>query len=342
MQKRALVVDDSRVARMSLKKAIISHEFDVAEFASAEEVLAYLETTTDKPTIIFMDLMMDGMDGLTATKQIKMMAGFTDIPVVICSGNSAEIDLNSAKAAGAMEILSKPPEQSAVANILQQITERMSTEVSQIHAEKSVPTVDNSIVTEKVVELIEQKILLKMEKDFSQLAEQISRRTVTEAIENSLPEKVQKSLNDLMPTISQQLISDTLQANQQAIQSATEQVVTQVIEQRLPQAIESATAEINLNQQMDKWLSEQETIVQQRIAKEVQLDVTGAVEHYIDSSLATMIAPLVTLQVEQELQKQSGAANEPLQALEARISKLDRIIMGLGLAVIILAIMLLI
>ena len=340
MQKRALVVDDSRVARMSLKKAILVHEFDVTEFASAEETLSYLKTTDDKPNIIFMDLMMVSMDGISATKQIKMIDGFADIPIVICSGNSAEIDITSAKAAGAMEILSKPPEPSTVANIIQKTNEINAPEKPQVATENTTPVADKSLMTEKVVELIEQKLMLKMQDDFRQLAEEVSRKNVTEAVENSLTGKIQKELNVLLPSVSQQLISEAMQANLDNIQSSTEQAANDVIEQRLPQAIEAATANININQQVETLLSQQEAAVQQRIAGEVQQEAMKAAEQYIDNSLAALIAPQVTLQMEQELQKQSAAAKEQVEQLESRILKLDRVVMGLGLAVIILAILL--
>ena len=68
MQKQALIVDDSRVARMSLKKALLSHDVDITEASSAEEAISYLETSQSHPDIIFMDVMMDG---LQATKQLK-------------------------------------------------------------------------------------------------------------------------------------------------------------------------------------------------------------------------------------------------------------------------------
>jgi hypothetical protein len=142
-----------------------------------------------------------------------------------------------------------------------------------------------------------------------------------------------------MPSFSQQLISETSQVNQSNLRSATEQAVTQIIEQRLPQAIESATANINLNQQMETWLAEQEMGVQQRVAKEVQSNATVIVDESIARSLAVMVAPLVKEQVEQALQKQGESVDELLQVFEERIAKLDRVVMGLGVVIIILAVL---
>ena len=105
MQKQALIVDDSRVARMSLKKALLSHDVDITEASSAEEAISYLETSQSHPDIIFMDVMMDG---LQATKQLKGDPKFNNIPIVICTGNETTLDNENALAARAISVLSKP------------------------------------------------------------------------------------------------------------------------------------------------------------------------------------------------------------------------------------------
>ena len=63
----ALVVDDSRVARMTLSKLLRDHSYSSVEWGSAEEAMQWLQTTDTLPDIIFMDVMMATMDGLTAT-----------------------------------------------------------------------------------------------------------------------------------------------------------------------------------------------------------------------------------------------------------------------------------
>lgn len=67
--KRALVVDDSRSARLVLKRLLEQHGIIVDEVESAEDALEYLIYT--KPHAIFMDHMMPGMDGLEAVGIIK-------------------------------------------------------------------------------------------------------------------------------------------------------------------------------------------------------------------------------------------------------------------------------
>lgn len=88
----ALVVDDSRVARMTLSKLLRDHSFNSVELGSAEEAMQWLQTTDKLPDLIFMDVMMAAMDGLTATAQLKQHPQWGRIPVVICTGNETEAD----------------------------------------------------------------------------------------------------------------------------------------------------------------------------------------------------------------------------------------------------------
>ena len=116
--KLALVVDDSRVARMMLCKLLQSSGFSVVEQGSADEALSWLDTSEQTPLIIFMDLMMPGMDGLTATRQIKNDARWQSIPVVLCTSNDSEADKLSAHDSGVLALLSKPPEAQQLQSIL--------------------------------------------------------------------------------------------------------------------------------------------------------------------------------------------------------------------------------
>lgn len=67
--KRALVVDDSRSARVALKKLLDEHDLDVEFAVSGEEALEFLDR--ELVDVVFMDHHMPGMDGLEAVAAIK-------------------------------------------------------------------------------------------------------------------------------------------------------------------------------------------------------------------------------------------------------------------------------
>jgi CheY-like chemotaxis protein len=67
--KRALIVDDSKSARVVLSRLLEKHDLAVETRDSAEAALEYLEQ--NRPDVIFMDHVMAGMDGLSAVQLIK-------------------------------------------------------------------------------------------------------------------------------------------------------------------------------------------------------------------------------------------------------------------------------
>lgn len=113
---RALVVDDSKLARITLKKKLEQRGLLVDLAESAQQALDYLKE--QQPDIIFMDYMMPGIDGFSATTKIKTDPEVSHIPVVMCSGKDGEGYREEARAIGAMDVLSKPLENERLDAIL--------------------------------------------------------------------------------------------------------------------------------------------------------------------------------------------------------------------------------
>ena len=192
--KLALVVDDSRVARMMLCKLLQSSGFEVVEQGSADDALAWLQTTQQSPLIIFMDLMMPGMDGLTATRQIKNDLRWQAIPVVLCTSNDSEADKLSAHDSGVLALLSKPPE----ARQLQMILNDLRTPAITGEAEQSVvpePAADISaaLTMDEVMAQLEQQVLPSWLQQSQDSAEQISQQIA----ENIVRQLIDERLNGL-------------------------------------------------------------------------------------------------------------------------------------------------
>lgn len=351
VHKLVLIVDDSRVARMSLKKALMSHDadnMDVAEFASAEEAFVYLDSEQRHPDIIFMDVTMAGMDGLTATKKIMATPNLSRIPVVICTGNQSELDNDNAISAGAMAVLTKPPGHDAVNDI-------MTSLAPQAEAPKAPPQsvavkVDNATMTAKVVEIIEQKLLPKMTRQAQDIATDAGYKISTEIIEQQLAGKVQAEIDSLLPTLQSQLLAAVKQESAAAIQSLIEQQVHEAIAINAQQAVEALVANVDVSTQASDalaiqaqtWLAKQERQLQVELGMQIGPRVMAAVEQHLADSLAAMIAPLVGLQVDEHLAAQLSDDSEQKSAeLTKRVSQLNTIVMGLAISVVVLAVFIL-
>ncbi len=98
-----LVVDDDIAIKESVEEYLKILAFDVKSASSAEDALQILEFF--KADVVLTDIMMQGMDGLELTKEIKKKH---DIDVMVMTGYSAEYSYEEAVNAGASDFIFKP------------------------------------------------------------------------------------------------------------------------------------------------------------------------------------------------------------------------------------------
>jgi CheY-like chemotaxis protein len=103
--KRALVVDDSKSARVVLSRMLEKYGILVDSADSAESALEYLKSR--RPDVIFMDHLMPGMDGLQAVREIKSRPELASIPIMMYTSQEGEIYGGQARASGAVGVLPK-------------------------------------------------------------------------------------------------------------------------------------------------------------------------------------------------------------------------------------------
>ena len=107
MPKMILIVDDEDDILFILKNVLSKRGYSVKEAYSGEECLELVKK--EKPDLIFMDIMMPGIDGWETAKTIKTDPKTKDIPISMLSVKSDPEDLKrSREYAGADEHLSKP------------------------------------------------------------------------------------------------------------------------------------------------------------------------------------------------------------------------------------------
>ena len=75
---------------------------------NCNEALTYLETASDLPSFVFLDIHMPAMDGKTCLKRIKNNPRYSSIKVVMYSGSSDQDLMEEYKALGATYFLIKP------------------------------------------------------------------------------------------------------------------------------------------------------------------------------------------------------------------------------------------
>ena len=117
--KTALIVDDSKSARLVLKRVLETHELNVDSAESAEAALEYL--VENRPDVIFMDHLMPGMDGFEAVSAIKQNPETATIPIMMYTSQKGEVYVGQARALGAVGVLPKEIAPVQVSKVLQSL-----------------------------------------------------------------------------------------------------------------------------------------------------------------------------------------------------------------------------
>jgi len=117
--KRALIVDDSRSARVILSRMLEQHGLAVDTAESAEQALEYLHQ--QRPDVIFMDHLMPGMDGFQAVQTIKADPQTATIPLMMYTSQEGELYVSQARALGAVGVLPKTVRPVDVSRVLYQL-----------------------------------------------------------------------------------------------------------------------------------------------------------------------------------------------------------------------------
>ncbi|EIC19560.1 fused response regulator/phosphatase [Thiorhodovibrio frisius] len=103
---KALVVDDEPTNCRLLTQMLLREGFDTVEAHNGEEAIAKFDT--EHVDIVFMDVMMPGMDGFEATRIIKARTGSQFVPVIFLTALRDEKSLIQCTEAGGDDFLSKP------------------------------------------------------------------------------------------------------------------------------------------------------------------------------------------------------------------------------------------
>ena len=105
MEKIYIIEDDENIRNL-LKIALTGFKYEPYAFESAEEALEHIET--DKPDMAIFDLMLPGMDGISAIKKVRKMPQVAQIPILILTAKDKELDKVVGLDGGADDYMVKP------------------------------------------------------------------------------------------------------------------------------------------------------------------------------------------------------------------------------------------
>lgn len=103
---RVLIIDDSATVVAVLAKMLRQNGYNTLEALSAE---AGLEMARNQPPdLVFLDIVLPGMDGFAALRALRHDAGTKSVPVIMISGNIQATEQFYAQRIGADDFMKKP------------------------------------------------------------------------------------------------------------------------------------------------------------------------------------------------------------------------------------------
>ena len=121
MTYKVLIVDDSKLARMSVVKALSALHPDWPRFEASNADEALVQIDQHQPDIVLLDFNMPGKDGLVLAAELRQLR--PDLSVAVISANRQVEVINRARDAGAA-FLPKPLTAQARGDYLDSATER--------------------------------------------------------------------------------------------------------------------------------------------------------------------------------------------------------------------------
>jgi CheY-like chemotaxis protein len=318
---KVLVVDDSKVAHLTLRKMLTERGIGVDWVGSGEDSIAYLRQ--QKPDVIFMDVMMPGMDGFETAHSITSDTAIGALPIIMCSANATDEDKKNAEKSGAIDFLSKPYTAAELDQILNKV--RSLSTAPEAIAE---PEPELELATESVAEELEPVLefdgLPALNDDFS--SDFDSSLTGQDDSSFELPEA-----DDIRsPALPQAAFSESeiIERAERAARSAAEKIA---------QNVAAATAERIVERAIQ---SAQEAATQKATQAAIQAakSTTQTVAKEIVRSISEQLSRKVNDIIAQHLTSQKQAApdlnqlrSEIIQALDENMSQqVQEILKGEG------------
>lgn len=105
---KMLTIDDSIVVRKIISEAVGVLGYECIQAEDAIDALQVLESLDEKPSLIFLDWNMPGMNGLELLKKLKADERYRSIPVMMVTTENMSNNIVEAVKAGASHYISKP------------------------------------------------------------------------------------------------------------------------------------------------------------------------------------------------------------------------------------------
>ncbi|GAB3369372.1 twitching motility response regulator PilH [Spongiibacter taiwanensis] len=116
---RVLIVDDSPTEIFKMTEILNKNGFQVLTAENGEQGVAMAKA--EQPDLVLMDIVMPGLNGFQATRQLSRDPDTSSIPVIIVTTKDQETDRLWGQRQGAKGYLTKPVDARALINEIRSV-----------------------------------------------------------------------------------------------------------------------------------------------------------------------------------------------------------------------------
>ena len=105
IKKKVLTIDDNQM-QLDMFKKMLEVKYDIRTASSATNAISFLNTY--QVDLVLLDIEMPNISGFEFLYDIRRIPSYTDVPIIIVSGNTGTEFYNQARNSSAFDVLSKP------------------------------------------------------------------------------------------------------------------------------------------------------------------------------------------------------------------------------------------
>lgn len=119
---RVLIIDDSTTVVILLRRMLEQEGYAPIEALNAEEGIKL--AVEEQPQLIFLDIVLPGMNGFAALRTLRRNAKTQTIPIIMMSGNEQATEQFWAEKIGADDFMKKPFSRAEVLTRVERMTRK--------------------------------------------------------------------------------------------------------------------------------------------------------------------------------------------------------------------------
>jgi two-component system alkaline phosphatase synthesis response regulator PhoP len=124
MSQKILIVDDEAHIRMLIEQTLEELEDEGVEFFTAENGEEALEIIqSEKPNLVFLDVMMPKMNGMEVCRRVKQELKLDNVFIILLTAKGQELDRQRGQEVGANVYMTKPFDPESILNKAKEVLE---------------------------------------------------------------------------------------------------------------------------------------------------------------------------------------------------------------------------